>query len=396
MESAPLPDNEAQRIAELLKYRILDTESEQIFDELTALAAEICGTPISLISILDNKRQWFKSHHGLDAQETPREYAFCEHAILEDDVFVVEDSHKDSRFADNPLVTGDPHVRFYAGTQLNVASGHNLGTLCVIDHEPRELSESQQKALQIIGRQIISQLELRKHLHDLQNRSDELEQFAYTLGHDLKSPAIAVNMLSQMLEEDLTKNARDKIQDDIQHIQVNCRYMMNLIDGVIKYIKLDDSDIEFETVHIKAMIDELSQVVNSDKNVKIIYHTEIPEFKTQKLLLQQVFSNLLSNAVKHNDKSQCEISISCKMHPNQIEFLVSDNGPGISDSEKENVFRLFYTSNRNKNTNCTGVGLALVKKIVTSHGGQIDVVSKPNQGASFKFTWPISEDGNID
>lgn len=169
MMSYPVPRNEADRLRALRSYKILDTKPEARFDELTELAALICGVPISLITLLDTNRQWFKSRFGLDVKETPRAQAFCTHAIMQPEMFVVPDASKDERFAQNPLVTGDPNIRFYAGAPLATRDGHLLGTLCVIDRQPHNLTDAQTKALQILGRLVIANIELGRDLQELKN-----------------------------------------------------------------------------------------------------------------------------------------------------------------------------------------------------------------------------------
>ncbi len=169
MPAAPFPPDEAARLAELRALDLLDTVQEQAYDDLTRLASEVAGVPISLVSLVDEDRQWFKSSVGLDAPETPRDEAFCAHAILEPGrTLVVEDATKDPRFADNPLVTGGPGIRFYAGTPLVTSRGQALGTLCVIDREPGSLDEAQLAALEALGRQVVALVELRRSVQQLE------------------------------------------------------------------------------------------------------------------------------------------------------------------------------------------------------------------------------------
>lgn len=172
---APLPTNETKRLEALRRYRILDTSAEQAFDDFAFLASTICQTPTAMMTLVDTDRQWFKARHGFDATETPREQAFCAHTILGTEVMVVEDATRDARFEDNPLVTADPHVRFYAGAPLIDAEGHGLGSICVLDRQPRSLSPEQNKALQALARQIISQLELRRASADLAEALSDLK-----------------------------------------------------------------------------------------------------------------------------------------------------------------------------------------------------------------------------
>jgi GAF domain-containing protein len=167
--------NEAERLKALHQYRILDTKPEQAFDDLTLIASQICGVPIALISLVDEDRQWFKSRVGVEIAETSRSVSFCAHAIQQQGIFTVADALNDARFRDNPLVKGDPHIRFYAGAPITTQDGYALGTLCVIDYVPRKLTDDQNNALQALQRQVTAQLELRRNLEELRVALEGIE-----------------------------------------------------------------------------------------------------------------------------------------------------------------------------------------------------------------------------
>ena len=181
MRIAPLPANEAERLEVLRSLSILDTAPEDIFDDLTRLASQICNTPIALVSLIDADRQWFKSNVGLSVTETHRDIAFCSHAILQPELFLVSDTSIDERFSDNPLVISEPHIRFYVGAPLITSEGAAIGTLCVLDQEPRRLSVEQAESLTIISRQVARQIEQRRDLASLAQISLDIHQIGEKL-----------------------------------------------------------------------------------------------------------------------------------------------------------------------------------------------------------------------
>ncbi|WP_080241506.1 GAF domain-containing protein [Spirosoma rigui] len=234
MKSAPLPTNERGRLQALADYNLLDTDAESIYDDVTRMASEICRTPISLISLVDDDRQWFKSKLGLKTDETPRDQSFCAHAILEpSEVFIVPDARLDDRFADNPLTTGAPNVVFYAGVPLTTGEGHALGSLCVIDSRPRTLTDNQILALKSLARLVNTHFELRKVTAERDKYKSEFTQVTTARRTLLRLVAYQVKPLVNALLNDV-QELTDKAPrpDQADHLQ-SMRQTSETINGML-------------------------------------------------------------------------------------------------------------------------------------------------------------------
>lgn len=388
---------EKERIKDLKSYSILDTLPEDEYDELTALAAQICGTPISLISLLDDKKQWFKSHHGTDYTETPRDIAFCGHAILKpNEVFIVEDARNDYRFYDNPLVTEDPNIVFYAGVPLVGQNSLPLGTICVIDTKPNELTQDQIKSLKALSNQVMKLLELRKNkkrlektLIEFENKNKELERFAYIAAHDLKSPLGNINGLTEFFIENYGHFLDKDGTEIINLIHNSSAKLRGLIDELLEYSKYDKIiEQQKSEIDLQLLKKEILGLFSFKNRYNITLKSNVTSIITNKVALEQILINLLSNAIKYNDKEIAEIEIVVEEENLQYQVSVTDNGPGISYENKNKIFELFEvldTYDHNGETG-NGIGLATVKKLVLALGGTIDVESEIGKFTRFNFT----------
>ena len=393
-----IPTDEFNRLDALKEHSILDTLPEKEYDEITFLASQICGTPISLISLIDEKRQWFKSHYGTDATQTPREIAFCAHAINDkDNIFIVEDSRKDVRFHDNPLVTGDPGVIFYAGVPLVTSEGYALGVLCVNDHVPRKLDQFQIKALEVLSNQVGRLFELRRKtrklessIYHLETQNKGLEKFASVAAHDIKSPLCNIVMMTELFGEKYTDSLDSEGKEILQMVSSSTYKLTQLIDGILKYSKntklLNENRVE---LCLQRIIEGLIPLIDSAHEARFHISPKHDIFiYSNKIALEQIFINLITNGIKYNDNAEPSISIHMEDHSDHIKINVIDNGPGIQSKDKEKIFEIFETNDSidRFGEKGHGIGLATVKALVEGLGGTIQVVSDFGHGANFEFT----------
>lgn len=389
--------NENERLKILDSYSILDTLSESDYDNITAIASEICNTPISLVSLLDKNRQWFKSHHGLSVSETPREYAFCAHAInISDDILIVQDARKDIRFHDNPLVTGEPRVIFYAGVVLKTIDDLPLGTLCVIDNKPNLLSQTQIKSLKALSNQVMNLLELRRNKillekanEKLEENNRELERFAFIAAHDLKSPLNNISSLAEMLSNNYSSKIDSEGQQIIDFIKSSAKKLNKLIEGLLDYSKTAKLITEEKAeVNLETLKDDMIGLYSFENKCHITLKTNLINIYINRTAIEQILINLITNSIKYCDKEIAKIEIEVKENETQYEIAVKDNGIGILKEEQEKIFNMFETLSNNDRfgNKGNGIGLATVKKLVETLGGQIEVESEIGKGTIFRFT----------
>jgi len=403
MKIAPPTEDEATRLKTLYYYDVLDSQAEKIFDDLTQLAAQICDTPITLISLVDANRQWFKSKVGLDAQETSRDVAFCSHAIHQKEIFEVEDTLHDKRFFDNPLVISEPNIRFYAGTPLVSHDGHAIGTLCVIDDKPNKLTRNQRQALEVLGRSVISQMELRKNIKELKQANEHKTEFLSNMSHELRTPLNAIIGFSQLMLHDAKHQELPvKFTEYLGHLDYSGRRLLNVVNSVIDLNKIEAGmmQLQIEAVCLRTFIKDIQEmlaITANQKDVTFSAHVSdsLPIYLTiDQAKISQIITNLVHNAIKFTDSGKW-VKLKLSLHNEHFIITVTDQGMGISSTDQAKLFSKFQQVGQAKSSEGSGLGLSITQSLVKLLGGTISVLSNLGSGSVFKVVLPKISDANI-
>lgn len=382
-------DFEKMRLRSLMECRLLDTPEAQEFNEIVELGAFVADTPICLVSLVDDARQWFKARVGLDVRETPRKVAFCDYAIRSSATLVVPDALLDGRFKDNPLVLEGPKIRFYAGVPLEVVPGYPIGTLCVIDTRPREIEPARLARLTMLARQACDQIRLRRSLYDLENAAGEraavaegsrlagLREMAGGLAHEVNNPLALILAKNSLISQHtkLEKMSATFILEQSKSIGEIVARIAGLVRNLRAFAGIEPIQ-KPERVCLQECIQDALAFCGQKITDAGIYLDLAPRLKEvfvlgNRLLLSQVFLNLLNNA--HDSIRELptrRILITAEDAPaGWIRCAVEDSGPPIPVETRKRLFEPFFTT---KPTGVgTGLGLSISAGVLASHGGRL-------------------------
>ena len=390
---APDPSNERQRLATLRGYAILDTEPEAGFDDLTALASFICGVPISTMTLIDEDRQWFKSKVGTDDTEGPRDWSFCAYAVASGETFVVPDALEDERFATNPYVTGEPRIRFYAGVPLTTEDGSTLGTLCVIDREPRELTREQAHALQALANQVLAQLELRRQNHQLRELDRVKDEFVAAVSHELRTPLTSIRGYVETLLDGEPGDLSADQQRFLEIVDRNASRLLKLVGDLLFIAQVTAGRLELEVgaVTLDELVAESVEQVRpaaATKEVEVSASAEPVVIPGDPQRIGQMLDNLVSNAVKFTPEHG-RVTVEAVRDNGAVRIRVADSGIGIPAHDLPRLFSRFTRASNATQIPGTGLGLAISRTIAEAHGGSIDVESAEGKGTTFTVRLPL-------
>jgi signal transduction histidine kinase len=388
---------EEDRLKALESLNILDTKQEKEYDELTVLASYICDTPVAFISLVDKDRQWFKSKVGIEENETKRSDSFCTHAIKNPNgIYEVEDTTKHELFKDNVFVV-EKGVRFYAGAPLIHHDGYALGTICVVDFEPRTLSEQQKTALKNLSNQVVKLLELRarnENLREVQRtlreKNEQLKNFAGVVSHDMKMPLSNIIVTIDILKAKYKKVLDENGFEYLNNLKQSAFKMSDYITNILMHYKSDEiTENKYrEVVDVHEMLENIIELLDVNDNCDINLPKENKEIYCNKTALEQILLNLIGNSLKYNDKEKIVVDIKLMESEDFYSFSITDNGIGIPKEKQKEIFKLFSTvaERDRRGQKGNGIGLSTVRKLIHNLGGKIEIDSKEGVFTTVTFS----------
>ena len=400
----PLLTNEEARLAAIERYRMEGVGREVAFDHATDLAALVFQVPISLVSIVGAQEQCFRGAHGLGVLSTPRHVSFCGHALELDQVLVVEDALEDNRFFDNPLVTGDPQIRFYAGAPLLLRDGSRPGTLCLIDRKPRSFTEAESKELTGLAKVVVDIIELRLEGLVAEERHQALarmkDEFLSATTHELRTPLTSISGSLGLLLAGAGGEVTEKAQRLIQIALTNSKRLIGLVNDILDIDKLASGEMHLDAAPI-AVADILSEAVQANNGyarehgIHLNYNFEASGLTVigDRHRLIQVLTNLISNAVKFSAREGTVRLSANELEDQWVRIIVADQGRGIPEEFRKRIFTRYAQADASdvREKGGTGLGLSIVKELVAQMGGRVSFETELGSGTCFYVDLPASK-----
>lgn len=398
---SPMTDQESSRLAAVEEYERLSRDERDALDDVTNLASRICHVPISLVTFITEDEQLVRGAKGIDIESTTREVAFCAHTIQNSSLFQVEDAFDDERFQNNPLVTDDPNIRFYAGFPLETSDGERLGALCVIDRQPKQLSKDQIEALRILSEQVIKRLELSRTKRELQKNFDTLSninalrtRLINVLAHDIRGPISSMRVVMDLMADgDLTAEERVEFAHSMSDVLTQTDDLLQNILDWGKAIGFEEM-FNLSEVPVHDIIEDVCELTSSQAQIKKVKVVDVSEEALQVQLDVNVFRlvlrNLVTNAVKYS-KPNSTVEVKSFMENNALRLEVVDDGVGMTDDQMANMFAggVQKSTKGTRGEAGTGLGLMFVKDMIDKYNGQIYVERNSSGGCTFVSIFPV-------
>lgn len=393
-----LPPHEDRRMEAVHRYNVLDTPPDGAFDRITALAARLFDVPISTVTIVDHDRIWFKSAYGIEVDQIDRDPGLCASAILQADPYIVQNATDDVRCLENPLVRGELGLRFYAAAPLRTADGYNLGTLNIIDVEPRELTEDQVATLEDLAAIVVDELELRLaaaravELEATREAARLRDAIVAGISHEMRTPLALLRGISDLVDNTAIREPEEEGLHAMLRRQV--RHLDWLVGQFLDYTRLENDrevPVSPEPINVIELLEEAAEIFVDRVEVTLETGEAVPAAFADRDRTQQILIELLNNAVRFAG-SDTPITVAVFAgRDNTVRVAVIDHGPGIPEPQQGRIFDRFV---RGEGSTGSGVGLYVSRRVAETQGGRIEVDSTPGRGSCFTLVLPATDRPN--